>query len=175
MTRTNAEVGNIIFLTDGQGDHGVQNRGSKAVVVTDPISRRSYTAQSEYGRNIGQMAICDWIRGETGSKVINFFMTGKREGQNMLEYSSTPDQREQNVKTWKKERWGLLSQEKAAREGWDAAFVVYDNAATDVDDAMDNLEDDASKAKIRSAYVKSLQSRAACRPLVEKITDFIAA
>ena len=153
----------------------MQNRGSKAVVVTDPISRRSYTAQSEYGRNIGQMAICDWIRGETGSKVINFFMTGKREGQNMLEYSSTPAQREQNLKTWKKERWGLLSQEKAAREGWDAAFVVYDNAATDVDDAMDNLEDDASKAKIRSAYVKSLQSRAACRPLVEKITDFIAA
>ena len=175
MARTNAEVGNIIFLTDGQGDHGVQNRGSKAVVVTDPISRRSYTAQSEYGRNIGQMAICDWIRGETGSKVINFFMTGKREGQNMLEYSSTPAQRDQNLKTWKKERWGLLSQEKAAREGWDAAFVVYDNAATDVDDAMDNLEDDASKAKIRSAYVKSLQGRAACRPLVEKITDFIAA
>ena len=69
----------------------------------------------------------------------------------MLEYSSTPAQREQNLKTWKKERWGLLSQEKAAREGWDAAFVVYDNAATDVDDAMDNLEDDASKAKIRSA------------------------
>jgi hypothetical protein len=93
----------------------------------------------------------------------------------MLEYSSTPAQRDQNIKTWKKERWGLLSQEKAAREGWDAAFVVYDNAATDVDDAMDNLEDDASKAKIRSAYVKSLQSRAACRPLVEKITDFIAA
>ena len=40
---------------------------------------------------------------------------------------------------------------------------------------MDNLQDDASKAKIRNAYVKSLQGRAACRPLVEKITDFIAA
>ncbi len=175
MARTKAEVGNIIFLTDGQGDHGVQNRGNKAVVVTDPISRRSYTVQSEYGRHCGQVAICEWIRGETGSKVINFFMTGKREGQNMLEYSSKPDQREQNLKTWKKERWGLLSQEKAAGEGWDAAFVVFDNAALDTDDAMDCLDDDASKAKIRNAYVKSLQSRAACRPLVEKITDFIAA
>ena len=93
----------------------------------------------------------------------------------MLEYASTPDQRERNLKTWKNERWGLLPQERAAREGWDAAFVVFDNAALDVDDAMDNLKDDASNTKIRNAYVKSLQGRAACRPLVEKITDFIAA
>ena len=175
MARTKAEIGNIIFLTDGQGDHGVQNRGRKAVVVTDPISRRSYSVQSDYGRQSGQVAICEWIRGETGSKVINFFMTGKKEGKNMLEYSSEHSQLERNLKTWKDERWGLLSQKKAAKEGWDAAFVVYDNAATDVDDAMECLDDNASKAKIRNAYVKSLKGRAACRPLVEKITDFIAA
>ena len=35
----------------------------------------------------------------------------------MLEYSSTPAQRDQNIKTWKKERWGLLSQTDPEKVG----------------------------------------------------------
>ena len=167
MARNKAEVGNIVFLTDGDGSDCLHNTGRESTVVSDPNSRRSYSAKR------GQAAICEWIRGETGSKVINFFMCGKREGQNLIEYRTPYAELDDAKKRWRGEGWGYLPVNK--REGWDAAFVVFDNAAKETEDAMEGLDENASKAKIRNAYVKSLKNRAACRPLVEKITDLIAA
>ena len=167
MAKSKAEVGNIIFLTDGEGSDDLTNRGSEETIVVDSASHRSYAAAG------GQAAICEWIRGETGSKVINFFMCGKREGQNLIEYRTPYAELDDAKKRWRGEGWGYLPVNK--REGWDAAFVVFDNAAKETEDAMEGLDENASKAKIRNAYVKSLKNRAACRPLVEKITDLIAA
>tara|TARA_R100001510_G_C7654780_1_gene213599 strand:- start:1683 stop:3911 length:2229 start_codon:yes stop_codon:yes gene_type:complete len=167
MAKNKAEVGNIIFLTDGEGSDDLTNRGSEETIVVDSASHRSYAAAG------GQAAICEWIRGETGSKVINFFMCGKREGQNQIEYRTPYAELDDAKKRWRGEGWGYLPVNK--REGWDAAFLVFDNAAKETEDAMEGLDENASKAKIRNAYVKSLKNRAACRPLVEKITDLIAA
>ena len=168
MAKNKAEVGNIIFLTDGSGCDNLENRGSEETIVVDSASHRSYSAEG------GQAAICEWIRGETGSKVINFFMVAKSEGKNMIEYRTPYAELDDAKKRWKGEGWGYLPDNK--REGWDAAFVVFDNAAKETKkDALEDLDENASKAKIRTAYVKSLKNRAACRPLVEKITDLIAA
>ncbi len=165
MAKSKAEVGNIIFLTDGSGSDDLANTGSEKTIVVDSASHRSYSAEG------GQDAICEWIRGETGSKVINFFMVSKSEGKCVLECRTPHRNLADALKRWKNEGWGYLENN---RGGWDAAFLVYDNAAKETDDAMEGLDENASKAKIRNAYVKSIKNRAACRPLVEKITDLIA-
>ena len=62
---------------------------------------------SKYGRNIGQMVICDWIRGVDRFEGHQLLQHWQREGQN------NDEQRDQNIKTWKKERW--VFQEKVSR------------------------------------------------------------
>jgi len=175
MRKTQAEIGTIIFLTDGEGDAGLEynTHGTQTTSIVDPISRRTTVSGGRYG----QRSIYDWVRAETGAKIINFFMVSKREGKNILEYRSEPEKREDNMTTWKNESWGEVSEKSATRDGWDAAFVVFDKAADDSaaeQDALDLLSDDAGKAKVRNAFIKAAKSKVASRPLVERITAMIA-
>ena len=173
MSETQAEIGSIIFLTDGEGDAGVEwnKAGKETTSIVDPHSRRTIVSGGRYGCQ----TIFDWVRAETGSKIINFFMCNKREGKRVLEYRNEFDHRDAALKTWKDESWGQVGDDWATRDGWDAVFVVYDRAADDVQEtAMDTLNDDASKVKVRNAFIKDLQSKVAARPLVERITEMIA-
>lgn len=174
MRETQAEIGSIIFLTDGEGDTGVDwnKAGTETTSIVDPHSHRTIRSGGKYACQ----TIFDWVRAETGSKIINFFMVSKKEGKRILEYRNEFDQRDAALKTWKNESWGQIGDDWATRDGWDAGFVVYDKAADDSaqETAMDELKDDASKAKVRNAFIKDLQSKVAARPLVERITAMIA-
>lgn len=172
MKRTQAEIGSIIFLTDGDGDSGMEygSCGAETTTLVDPISKRTYRTRTAGRRGVSP--IWDWVRGETGSKIINFFMCSKREGTHLLEWRGKDDNQ---VKRFKAESWGEFSEEAAARDGWDAGFVVFDNAATESnDDAFNGLDGNAGRAKVRNTFIKSLQGQRAARPLVERITEMIA-
>ena len=174
MRETQAEIGSIIFLTDGEGDSGVQysKAGKETTTIVDPHTRRTIVSGGRYGCQ----TIFDWVRAETGAKIINFFMVNKKEGKRVLEYRNEWDHRDAALKTWKDESWGQIGDDWAKRDGWDAGFVVYDKAADDSEqeDAMAGLDDDASKVKVRNAFIKDMQSKVAARPLVERITEMIA-
>ena len=174
MRETQAEIGSIIFLTDGEGDSGVEwnKAGKESTSIVDPHSRRTIVSGGRYACQ----TVFDWVRAETGAKIINFFMCNKREGKRVLEYRNEFDHRDAALKTWKDESWGQVGDDWATRDGWDAVFVVFDKAADDSEqeDAMGGLKDDASKVKVRNAFIKDLQSKVAARPLVERITEMIA-
>ena len=176
MKRTGAEIGTIIFLTDGDGDCGLawNNRGRETSTVVDPISKRTYTGTGRYAT-----PIWDWVRGETGAKIINFFMCDKREGNRLIEWRTDGGHEEIKAakKQFKKESWAEFGESHAKRNGWDAAFVVFDRAAVALDqeiDPMHKVNENSSKAAIRNAWIKSMQSDRAARPLVERITGMIA-
>ena len=176
MKRTGAEIGTIIFLTDGDGDCGLgwNNRGRETSTVVDPISKRTYTGTGRYAT-----PIWDWVRGETGAKIINFFMCDKREGNRLLEWRTDggSDAIKAAKKQFSKESWAEFGESHTKRTGWDAAFVVFDRAAVTWDGDMDpmaKLKVDASKVKVRNAWIQSLQDDRAARPLVERITGMIA-
>ena len=176
MKRTGAEIGTIIFLTDGDGDCGLawNNRGRETSTVVDPISKRTYTGTGRYAT-----PIWDWVRGETGAKIINFFMCDKREGNRLIEWRTDGGHEEIKAakKQFKKESWAEFGESHAKRNGWDAAFVVFDRAAVALDqeiDPMHKVNENSGKAAIRNAWIKSMQSDRAARPLVERITGMIA-
>ena len=150
----------------------MEQAGKESTTIVDPTSRRTIVSGGRYACQ----TIFDWVRAETGSKIINFFMCNKKEGKRVLEYRNEFDQRDAALKTWKDESWGQVGDDWATRDGWDAVFVVFDKAADDSEqeDAMGGLTDDASKVKVRNAFIKDLQSKVAARPLVERITEMIA-
>ena len=67
--------------------------------------------------------------------------------------------------------------ERGAYQGWDNWLVVADNATLDYDegeDLLDALGDNASKVKIKNAFIKQMSNRGMSRPLVTRITEMIA-
>jgi hypothetical protein len=67
--------------------------------------------------------------------------------------------------------------ERGAFRGWDNWLVVADNATADYDnseDLLDALDDNASKVKIKNAFIKQMSNRGMSRPLVKRITEMVA-
>jgi hypothetical protein len=67
--------------------------------------------------------------------------------------------------------------ERGAYQGWDNWLVVADNATADYDnseDLLDALGENASKVKIKNAFIKQMSNRGMSRPLVKRITEMVA-
>ena len=165
IARTGAEVSSIIYLTDGEGCEFAQ-AGRESTHVTCPRTRRTFKGKTM------DAAMLNWIRETLGCNIVNFFMDSRRNVENAAQngFSEVADERMKSVKE-------ANFFERGAYQGWDNWLVVADNATLDYDegeDLLDALGDNASKVKIKNAFIKQMSNRGMSRPLVSRITEMIA-
>ena len=165
IARTGAEVSSIIYLTDGEGCEFAQ-KGRESTLVTCPRTRRTFK-----GKNMDE-AMLNWIRETLGCNIVNFFMDSYKRVENAAQvgFSEVAEDRMKSVKA-------ANFFERGAYQGWDNWLVVADNATADYDnseDLLDALGDNASKVKIKNAFIKQMSNRGMSRPLVSRITEMIA-
>ena len=165
IARTGAEVSSIIYLTDGEGCEFAQH-GRESTHVTCPRTRRTFK-----GKTMDE-AMLNWIRETLGCNIVNFFMDSLKRVESAAQngFSEVAEERMKSVKT-------ANFFERGAYRGWDNWLVVADNATADYDngeDLLDALGDNASKVKIKNAFIKQMSNRGMSRPLVSRITEMIA-
>jgi hypothetical protein len=134
--------------------------------VTCPRTRRTFKGKTM------EIAMLNWIRETLGCNIVNFFMDSRRNVENSAQngFSEVADERMKSVKE-------ANFFERGAYRGWDNWLVVADNATLDYDegeDLLDALGDNASKVKIKNAFIKQMSNRGMSRPLVTRITEMIA-
>ena len=107
-------------------------------------------------------AMLNWIRETLGCNIVNFFMDSLR-GVEYAAQNGFSEVREERMKSVKEANFF----ERGAYQGWDNWLVVADNATLDYDegeDLLDALDDNASKVKIKNAFIKQCPT-VACRVL----------
>ena len=165
IARTGAEVSSIIYLTDGEGCEFAQ-AGRESTLVTCPRTRRTFKGKTM------DAAMLNWIRETLGCNIVNFFMDSLKRVTDAANngFSEVADERMKSVKA-------ANFFERGAFRGWDNWLVVADNATAEYDDSedlLDALDDNASKVKIKNAFIKQMSNRGMSRPLVSRITEMIA-
>ena len=134
--------------------------------MTCPRTRRTFKGKTM------DAAMLNWIRETLGCNIVNFFMDSRRNVENAAQngFSEVADERMKSVKA-------ANFFERGEYQGWDNWLVVADNATLDYDeseDLLDALDDNASKVKIKNAFIKQMSNRGMSRPLVTRITEMIA-
>ena len=194
----NVQVVNTIILTDGQaGDAPLCTKqygysdpaGQTVTVVRDPQTRREYNVwtESTYGGKVfknnfnsteQQALLVKMLKDRTGAKVINInLVVGGRKhlypimtalgGEHAPAYLAAK-------KHWGKEGWvGIKSS-----NGFDEEIFLNTANAQEVDFDFNSVTVDASSKKgekeLQKAFVKSLASRKANRPLMARIATLIS-
>jgi hypothetical protein len=158
IARTGAEVSSIIYLTDGEGCEFAQ-KGRESTLVTCPRTRRTFK-----GKTMDE-AMLNWIRETLGCNIVNFFMDSLKRVESAAQngFSEVAETRMKSVKE-------ANFFERGAYQGCDNATADYDNS----EDLLDALGENASKVKIKNAFIKQMSNRGMSRPLVKRITEMVA-
>lgn len=169
------DVVNVIHLTDGAGGTAWHNGGGywslpKVTYITDRRTKRRFTVR----RDKQQVAMTQFVRQLTGCKQIGYYVVEGRTSRNQLHsiVNSTGDMSsdvfEKNYDSFKKD--GVFS---VPALGYDSYFFLRQNSSN-LDDAEFKVEDNATKGKLKSAFVKHLRGKKSNRALCTQFAEQIA-
>lgn len=167
------DVVNVIHLTDGAGGNcwsmGGDSwwSGPKITYVTDRRTKRRCTVR-QYSQ---QVAMTEFVRELTGCKHIGYYIVDGRMSKKYLRQSMdklSHDEFERNYESFRKD--GVFS---APMLGYDSYFYLRQNSSN-LDDTEFKVEDNATKSKLKSAFVKHLRSKKSNRALCTQFAEQIA-
>lgn len=178
------QIVNTIFLTDGESGWSpfyINNYRAKTI-VTSPINKKTYDVSDSVTSTDALLRI---FRDVTGSNTIGFFIT-QRQSCRYFD-GNTPDETKQCAKELKEKGFydapamrvcpRNTRNPKIENHGYDRLFVLPSNTevAENVGDALGRIGNDASFARIRNAFFKATEKRAASRGFINRFADVIAA
>ena len=176
MKKTGIEIVNTIFLTDGDGCGG-------------PINNYGATTFTGVGENTGdssafgsvvlragtksidcsntKKAAYEWLRHTTGANVVGFYLT-KDIPWSIRNYNDLAVEFVEN-------RFLILTDEESAREGYDSYFILDPRVKSGKSaNAFDNLDDDASAAKTRGAFIRQAKAKKTERIIMTEFATTVA-
>jgi hypothetical protein len=165
---TGVQIVNAVFLTDGQG-HGMQPRGSygSVNVVHDPVTHRDYKVSDRQNETNLYLEI---LKDRTGCNTVGIYLTNQKNiNSERYTYLEDNDLRTA-IDTWKKSNYAVASESKT---GYDECYIIKANIGGD-DDALDNLDDDASYSKIRNAFKKCANNTKTNKIIATKMIEVFA-
>ncbi len=162
----NVQIVNTVFLTDGCGNGMHMPMNGTLKIKGDRIGVKV----TKDATNM----LTELLRERTGSKIVNFFLTDwtpaklTRHGSGYFNY----DDRlvEEGVKTWKKHNYAIATND---RQGWDEQYLVRVTSVNN-DGVMTNVADDATAAKKKNAFLKSMGAKMTSRVVLGRFIDQIA-
>ena len=153
------QIVNTVVLTDGEA--GGCNWGQNYLL--DPETKKTFKIDRSQ-RFTGTVA--EWLQDKTGANVIGIYMTDTVRGFN---YKMNDHDFNDFKSSFTKNNFASLPS-----SGWTEYFVVKSNTKVE-NDAMDDLPEDATFARLKNAFAKSAKTRTTSRVLLARFIDLIAA
>jgi len=158
------EIVNTVFLTDGDG-HSMGARcgwGDNKSIVHDPKTRKDYEVSDETNTYL------QILQERTGTNLIGIRLM-EAKNINRLQYRYFADQdMTAPAKSWKTNNFVAVD-----GHGYDKLFIVRGNLQV-ATEALDNLDVDASYAKIKNAFMKGSNNQKSTRVIATQLVDIIA-
>jgi len=170
QAKHNVQIVNTVFLTDGDGHSmGACNRwGDDKSIVHDPRTRKDYQVsnQTHNGETDTYLQI---LQERTGTNLIGIRLHDSKHIRNLqYRYFDNQDMTAA-MKSWKTHNF--VSVDDA---GYDRLFIVRGNLQVETE-ALDNLSEDASYAKIKNAFMKGSNNQKSSRVIASQMVDIISA
>ena len=166
------QIVNTVFLTDGEG-HGMireswsRRDGGKSFIV-DKKSKKQYEVGLNSVCSRGQTdALLSMLRDKTGTNLVGVRLHDAK-NINFMKYHVEDTDFAALQKQYKKDNFILLD------SAYDEYFLVKGNLKVETD-ALESLDDDASYAKIKNAFIKGGSRKKASRVIANRMVDIFAA
>jgi hypothetical protein len=173
--KNRVEVLSTVFLTDGDGDDNIAIAGSKYsarhINLTDVATNVSATVKySDDSRNQMQHALLEVYKKATGSRTINFFITGTHNAKWIAKRMYNHDVN--FYEKWKNE-WKQKYFHATNSSGFDDRFLIPGGNDLKIDE--DILDTDATDAReLRKAFMKFQNTKQTNRVLLTKMIQAVA-
>jgi hypothetical protein len=164
------QIVNTVFLTDGDG-HSMGARsgwGDDKSIVHDAKTRKDYEVsnQTHNGETDAYLKI---LQDRTGTNLIGIRLHDSKHIRTLqYRYFDNQDMTAA-MKSWKQHNF--VSVDDA---GYDRLFIVRGNLQVETE-ALDNLSEDASYAKIKNAFMKGSNNQKSSRVIASQMVDIISA
>jgi len=166
------QIVNTVFLTDGDGHPmGIGNGRWSSYnkyksYVRDHKTRKTYTVDK--GRNPETDVLLRMLKDKTGCNTIGIRLDSTKTIRNYRYYEGVDETSlGELAKHWKKHNFITLP------SAYDRYFIVQGSLKVEFD-ALDNLDEDASMAKIKNAFLKGNTSKKSSRVIASQLIDIIA-
>ena len=164
------QIVNTVFLTDGDG-HSMgacpRWRGGK-VLVHDPKTRKDYTVGND-GYSAETNTYLQILQERTGSNLIGIRLHDSKNVKGLQHRYFEGEDMTLAAKSWRTNNFVAVE-----GQGYDKLFIVRGNLKVETE-ALDNLSDDASYAKIKNAFMKGANNQKSSRVIATQMVDIIAA
>jgi len=185
------QIVNTIFLTDGETGHShfySSMYSSEKSFVNCPLTKKQYCVN---GYPTSTDALLMMFREHTKSNVIGFYIANRH--CRYFDPTLEPKQHMKNLKETgfydaptrvktKDYNYTTRSYETSKVEkishGYDRLFIIpsqFDGEPESVEDALGALDSNASLARIRNTFIKSVEKRSASRGFINRFSDVISA
>jgi hypothetical protein len=161
------QIVNTVFLTDGDGHSmGACSWNSSKAIVHDPKTRKDYELSRQHAAETH--AYLRILQERTGTNLIGIRLHDSKTVKN-LQHRYFPDtDMSEAAKSWKTHNFCTVD-----NQGYDRLFIVRGNLQV-ATEALDNLDADASYAKIKNAFMKGSSNQKSSRVIASQIVDIIA-
>jgi hypothetical protein len=163
------QIVNTVFLTDGEGHSmGAHDRwGDNKSIVHDPKTRKDYEVSK--GHSGETEAYLQILQERTGTNLIGIRLMAAKNIQSLQHRYFDGDDMTAAAKSWKTHNFVAID-----GQGYDKLFIVRGNLQVETE-ALENLSEDASYAKIKNAFMKGSNNQKSSRVIASQMVDIISA
>ena len=179
----NVQITNLVVLTDGdstghptrhnytgnfeENEGGWKNDGYEYTSGM-PVIKRGNKATEIDSRGGETSALCQVLREDHGCQVIGMYLASKKDVQRTIRWNSDFETAEELIKKFKKENFAVLE-----KVGYDEYYLLPIEQKIE-NDALANLEDDASRTKIRNAFIRGAKAKKSSRTVLSRFAERVA-
>ena len=166
------QIVNTVFLTDGEG-HGLvregwSHNGGKSFIVDKKTKKQFEIGDRRTIASRGQTdALLEMLRATTGTNLVGVRLHDSKNIK-FMQYHVEPEEFSALQKQYKKENHIVLP------SAYDEYFLVKGDLKVETD-ALEDLDEDASYAKIKNAFIKGGTRKKASRVIANKMVNIFAA
>ena len=168
------QIVNTVFLTDGEG-HGCgiidsYGRSSNTAILRDHKTRKTYKQPAQHHRGSGETEmLLNLLRERTGTNLVGIrLQTSTNIKGYRWHFNFTDDESFYKAcEDYKKNNFCLVP------SAYDLYFLVKGHMTVQTD-ALENLNDDASIAKIKNAFIKGSNNKKSTRVIAGKMVEVFA-
>ena len=180
----NVQITNVVVLTDGdstghpcsyhytgdfeENENGWKGNGYDYNQGVTAIKRGNKVTEIE-GRQDETSALCQILREDHGCQVIGMYLASKKDVQRTIRWNERDfDACEELIKKFKKENFAVLE-----KVGYDEYYLLPIEQKIE-NDALADLDDDASRTKIRNAFIKGAKAKKSSRTVLSRFAERVA-
>jgi len=179
----NVQITNLVVLTDGEStghpcsyhwtgdfeenENGYKNNGYDYNQGVTAIKRGNKVTEID-GRRNETSALCQILREDHGCQVIGMYLASKKDVVRNIRWNSDFETAEELIKKFKKDNFAILE-----KVGYDEYYLLPIEQKIE-NDALADLDADATRTKIRNAFIKGAKAKKSSRTVLSRFAERVA-